>query len=274
MAVTLGVANPFRYRGYYYDTESGLYYLQTRYYDPAVGRFINADGLTSTDQDILGNNMYAYCLNNPVRYIDDEGSLPSLIEDKLIHDEVLSHICNKSGRSSLSWKHTCIYYNRVDKTNGWGFCDLVDTDSGEVWELKKDSNSRSCRRGAAQRQLDRYISGRLKYFPSLELQYPTTTIPTGYFVTVIGGKLYAVKYWDEGGGILRYKKTRLQVNIKEPKTYFSVSPYTLKGIIPDIYDNSMGARTAAAGACMLAFALITGGGRLYNADELKYLRGY
>ena len=73
MAATLGADNPFRYRGYYYDTESGLYYLQTRYYDPAVGRFINADGFTSTGQGFLGNNMYAYCLNNPISYTDPSG---------------------------------------------------------------------------------------------------------------------------------------------------------------------------------------------------------
>ena len=49
-----------------YDRETGLYYLQSRYYDPEVGRFINADALVSTGQGILGNNMFAYCLNNPV----------------------------------------------------------------------------------------------------------------------------------------------------------------------------------------------------------------
>ena len=73
MAATLGAANPFRYRGYYYDTESGLYYLQTRYYDAAVGRFINADGFTSTGQGLLGNNMYAYCGNEPVNKTDPTG---------------------------------------------------------------------------------------------------------------------------------------------------------------------------------------------------------
>jgi len=50
-----------------------LYYLQTRYYDAAVGRFINADGFTSTGQGFLGNNMYAYCLNNPISYTDPSG---------------------------------------------------------------------------------------------------------------------------------------------------------------------------------------------------------
>ena len=73
LASTLGADNPFRYRGYYYDTESGLYYLQTRYYDAAIGRFINADGLTSTGQGLLGNNMYAYCGNDPVNKTDTTG---------------------------------------------------------------------------------------------------------------------------------------------------------------------------------------------------------
>ena len=65
--------NPFRYRGYFYDTETGFYYLQTRYYDPVTGRFINADGYVSTGQGILGNNMFAYCGNNPVNFVDTSG---------------------------------------------------------------------------------------------------------------------------------------------------------------------------------------------------------
>jgi len=65
--------NPFRYRGYYYDTETGFYYLQSRYYDPVVGRFLNADAFVSTGQGILGNNMFAYCGNNPVARIDTNG---------------------------------------------------------------------------------------------------------------------------------------------------------------------------------------------------------
>ena len=61
MASTLGVHNPLRYRGYVYDTELGLYYLQSRYYDPEMGRFLNADALVATGQGLLGNNMFAYC---------------------------------------------------------------------------------------------------------------------------------------------------------------------------------------------------------------------
>ena len=65
--------NLFRYRGYYYDRESGLYYLQSRYYDPVTGRFLNADSLLSQGT-ILGNNMFAYCLNNPVNMTDETGN--------------------------------------------------------------------------------------------------------------------------------------------------------------------------------------------------------
>ena len=68
----LAKQNPFRYRGYYYDTESGLYYLQSRYYDPVTGRFVNPDSLIDTS-NVLGFNMYAYCGNNPVNRFDPSG---------------------------------------------------------------------------------------------------------------------------------------------------------------------------------------------------------
>ncbi len=68
--------NPFRYRGYFYDYETGLYYLQSRYYNPATGRFINADGLVSTGTGLLGYNMYIYCNNNPVMCVDPTGMCP------------------------------------------------------------------------------------------------------------------------------------------------------------------------------------------------------
>ena len=65
--------NPFLYRGYYYDYETGFYYLNSRYYDPESGRFISPDSYLSTGQGMLGYNMYAYCGNNPVMRIDPNG---------------------------------------------------------------------------------------------------------------------------------------------------------------------------------------------------------
>lgn len=66
--------NPFTYRGYVYDTGTSLYYLQSRYYDPELGRFINADNYLSTSQGLLGNNSFVYCLNNPLLYSDTHGT--------------------------------------------------------------------------------------------------------------------------------------------------------------------------------------------------------
>jgi len=74
MKDTLGTLNPLRYRGYVYDVETNLYYLQSRYYNPAWGRFISADAYISTGQGVLGHNMFAYCLNNPVIYADPTGN--------------------------------------------------------------------------------------------------------------------------------------------------------------------------------------------------------
>ena len=71
----VGILNPFRYRGYYYDTETGLYYLQTRYYDPEVGRFITIDDVSYLAPDTInGLNLYAYCGNNPVMRTDSQGT--------------------------------------------------------------------------------------------------------------------------------------------------------------------------------------------------------
>ena len=71
----VGNINPFRYRSYYYDVETKLYYLQSRYYDPSVGRFINADSLEYLDPETAGGlNLYAYCNCNPVMHVDPEGT--------------------------------------------------------------------------------------------------------------------------------------------------------------------------------------------------------
>ena len=69
----LAEINPLRYRGYYYDSETGFYYLQSRYYDPANRRFISADSYQSTGQGFVGTNMFAYCNNNTPIYSDPTG---------------------------------------------------------------------------------------------------------------------------------------------------------------------------------------------------------
>ena len=72
-ATHIANVNPIRYRGYFYDTETKLHYCNSRYYDPQIKRFINADVYLSTDTGFLGYNMFAYCENNPVMYYDPSG---------------------------------------------------------------------------------------------------------------------------------------------------------------------------------------------------------
>ncbi len=75
----IGNLNPFRYRGYYYDTESGLYYLMSRYYDPITHRFINADGYFQAGGNILDGNTFAYCANNPITRADPSGEFWGIV---------------------------------------------------------------------------------------------------------------------------------------------------------------------------------------------------
>ncbi len=81
----IGELNPIRYRGYFYDEDLGLYYLQSRYYDPQTGRFINADTLDYLEpESINGLNLYAYCYNNPINYVDPTGHMPFFILTAII----------------------------------------------------------------------------------------------------------------------------------------------------------------------------------------------
>jgi len=82
LASTLGKANPFRYRGYVYDEETGLYYVSSRYYDPETCRFLNADSVISgTGKSVQGYNLFEYCNNNPVNKSDSTGAWPNWINN-------------------------------------------------------------------------------------------------------------------------------------------------------------------------------------------------
>ncbi len=95
----VGNLSPFRYRGYYYDTESGFYYLMSRYYDPVTHRFINADDRLNSDE-ILGNNVFAYCNNNPIMYSDPDGHSLLAAFLVVVASIVVAAICTSSNQIS------------------------------------------------------------------------------------------------------------------------------------------------------------------------------
>ena len=95
LASTVGQINSFRYRGYYYDSETGFYYVSSRYYDPEIGRWINADSVVAgIGENLLGYNMFAYCFNNPVNMTDNSGHWPQWIKDAVdwVNDKVIQPV--------------------------------------------------------------------------------------------------------------------------------------------------------------------------------------
>ena len=137
----IGNLNPFRYRGYYYDDETGLYYLQSRYYDPEVGRFINADdvnfiGITGSE---ISYNPFAYCGNEPVNDSDKYGYAAKDITSKLmslmrgnvgILATELSNNISKYGKIKGK-AQTITYFIKCVKTGG-----VWDLKSKPEWKLK------------------------------------------------------------------------------------------------------------------------------------------
>ena len=103
---TLADINPLRYRGYYYDSETGFYYLQSRYYDPEIGRFINADSYASTDATgLLSTNMFAYCENDPVNRSDPSGEFWNIVVGAALGAgmEVLTQLAAGTKLRDINW---------------------------------------------------------------------------------------------------------------------------------------------------------------------------
>ena len=84
LSSTVGAVNPFRYRGYYYDVETGWYYLNSRYYDPTVGRFLSPDTILGANGGLQGYNLFAYCNNNPVMFVDPSGNFATAVQNAII----------------------------------------------------------------------------------------------------------------------------------------------------------------------------------------------
>jgi hypothetical protein len=90
LAATIGMLNPFRYRGYVYDEETGLYYLRSRHYNPVWKRFINSDSTVSFG-GLLGGNVFEYCANSPSNYIDEIGGWWQGAIHRAVQMDIIAH---------------------------------------------------------------------------------------------------------------------------------------------------------------------------------------
>ena len=117
-AINIATVNPFRYRGYYYDQETGLYYLQSRYYDPSVGRFVNADDvvmLTIINDIVLGLNLSSYVFNDPVNQKDSTGFIAHAIIGAI------------TGALISALSYFVEYWLGMRNLNWWAFAGIVAT---------------------------------------------------------------------------------------------------------------------------------------------------
>ena len=148
---TLAKRNPFRYRGYYYDEETGLYFLKSRYYDPKIGRFINIDSVCYIAPELLnGLNLYAYCLNNPVMYVDPYGTFLISIGATIALStlgvlgigaavEIVFHPIEKTINNISNWVGDLYYdlnniYSKSWEPGTWpGDDPTIPPDDGFVW---------------------------------------------------------------------------------------------------------------------------------------------
>jgi len=194
----LATLNPLRYRGYVYDNETGWYYLQSRYYNPQWGRFIHADVLISTGQGLLGYNMFAYCLNNPVNYSDSTGTYAKIWGELFkvhdfgaIHRAVQLHIiANKAFQKELFLA-------------GVGRVDIFCPETHEVWEIKHGGSTiemQMARMTLAENQAKKYMVN----YKGKRLQLGHAGAFQGEFLLMCNEILYLITYTTPKPGVILY----------------------------------------------------------------------
>ena len=191
--------NPIRYRGYYYDTETGLYYLQSRYYNPEVGRFINSDAYATTNiTNLLASNAFLYCYNCPTCYADDSGEDPfgrlNIIDYAFIH-RMVQLKCQKDYGWSME---VGVKYIDLNGKFRRGRLDLYDELTNQYYEVK--SIGASLLRSTA-RQMNNYD------ISTITRNQLTPGRGTGWFCGSFEYGMYDVYYESTGCGLIVYVPT-------------------------------------------------------------------
>ena len=213
MSSTLGAANPLRYRGYVYDTETGFYYLSSRYYNPVWGRFINAD-----TADVLGaspgkanwdKNLFAYCDNDPINRQDDEGDLWKWLPFKesgdwgFVHRAVQIHIVSTNSHMQLDREVSTADGKRMD---------IYSYPTSEVWEVKPYSGGMGYATAAV--SLSKYVGN---YYNTQLIVPGAANQFMGSFPLIYGEYSLQVEYFTPAPGVILY-----DFNIKNNAAAYSI----------------------------------------------------
>ena len=244
LAGTLGVLNPFRYRGYVYDEETQWYYLQSRYYDPETGRFLSADVMLSTGQGVLGHNTYAYCLNNPATLLDDNGTMPWswLAFWGEVHKYVQEEIRDIYGY--IKEKTFTEYSIRIDIIG-----------QSAIWEVKSAGPASLL----AGEQLNRYLS-------KLGEQYhPGSNIaPHGFTKTSKTGYLLYIFYWEDPSvpGLIKYVFSSNKIELKKElsKAGYKITDEAFEHAFEKSPNKAKGLAILGVGMTALAACYMASGG--------------
>lgn len=152
--------------------------------------------------------MFAYCGNNPIIRVDDSGQYYTRGQ---IHDFVIDDICDKDSRKRGSRAENKIIYSKPVFFSTYGYCDLQDITTNEIWELKRFGIAPSCQFAYAYSQLSNYVDGHLEKKPTQKLKFggTQTMIESNVFTKLDndGKGTYVIGYWDTGVGVLFYDYT-------------------------------------------------------------------
>ena len=186
--------NPIRYRGYYYDAETG--FLNSRYYDPEICRFINADDVVSSIGELVGYNLFSYCFNNPVNMIDSEGNWPEFID--MLAEDMLNFNLENTDEQKVLNSHFFSAYKGVY---------VLRTNSGRSGSLGIIALSHQTERYTPTKDTVRHEYGHIK---QLEILGPTVYMSTIGIPSMLnlGDGDYYDKPWEVTADILGGVKTR------------------------------------------------------------------
>ena len=225
-ATSKATLNPFTYRGYYYDADLGLYYLNCRYYDSVVGRFINADGaISDVGGDIRGYNMYSYCFNNPVNMTDPDGNWPILFLCLAVSivAQTIRRCLNYAYNSPIEYDTPL--YTQGDEPLCWAYCEIMVDD----YKTGTQSTQEEATERAWIEAGKKFPTGKLEYSsPSNKThRFTVTNINSLYMALYINdAPLYAL-YRNNSTGVAHYIVVT-GVDIKNNKV-FTNNPWGIKG---------------------------------------------